>query len=52
MMLEHEAEKILEKMTVEEMKQAAKIGIMLSLELTQKGIQAIKKAMKGENNNG
>ena len=50
--LELQAEAILKEMTVDEMREAAKIGIMFTLALTGKGIKTINKIIEEEKKNG
>lgn len=51
-MLEQQAEAILKEMTVDEMREAAKLGIMFTLALTGKAVQSIKNFIKEERANG
>lgn len=49
---EIEAERIVQKLTLEELQEAAKIGIMLTLCLYGRAASTIKKTIQKETNNG
>ena len=49
--LELQAEAILKEMTVDEMREAAKLGIMFTLALTGKAVRTIKKYLEEESAN-
>lgn len=50
--LEIEAEEIIQKLTLEELQQAAKLGIMMTLTLYGRAARIIKQAIQEEENNG